>query len=421
MESRFNFLFKSTSLHGFKLLSDDSSVTWKKGFTRVFWTLAFGLSFYFMTGMLANVIRKASESTAIMPDTSYLRWVNTFPAFSFCLAKGRSTEPMKKFIKDSVNETIYKTYNTRHFRSMQAALFLNPRSPLDGINLDHCLEMNDTCGMNLDYAKDKMLPKNCEDIFYKIKFLNEEVPCKNIFKLHQTEVGSCFIANSIYSYENIDDYTSLPLRYPNMANVDRTLEIHYKENDSLIYRFAYHSPEELPDFQFSFVNLRKSGLLNHLALKTVEFTNEDDVRGETLQSRKCRFPSEKFEKFSLPFNRANCIYLKRLEREMQQCNCTLPISTKFSHQLVQCNMTKIPCLDELARYLDGELKNQDVVKDCLMPNCITMDITKISEYEAPLMNPVNKVGIIKIEVISKPSLRYIRRVQFTKLETMGEQ
>jgi hypothetical protein len=128
MKSRFSFLFESTSLHGFKLLSNESSVTWKKGFTRIFWTAAFGLSFYFMTGMLKNMIKKASESTTIIPDTSYLQWENTFPAVSFCLAKGRSTEPMKMFIKENVPVEIFGKLNidasSSFFESSQSPRWL---------------------------------------------------------------------------------------------------------------------------------------------------------------------------------------------------------------------------------------------------------------------------------------------------------
>lgn len=152
-ELKLNFLFKSTNLHGFKLLVDESSVTWKKGFTRIFWTVAFTLSFYYMSKMLGKAFVKSGQSTAIMPDTSYLHWTNAFPAFSFCMNKGQRTTAVKDFVTANFPEDQLKYYEVRHYRVMQSILFLNVGDPMQGMTLDHCLEKNDTCGIDLAYAK----------------------------------------------------------------------------------------------------------------------------------------------------------------------------------------------------------------------------------------------------------------------------
>lgn len=428
MESKLGFLFRSTTLHGFRHLADENAVTWKKGFTRIFWTFAFSVSFYFMFKMLNNVVIKASQSTAIMPDTSYLNWVNAFPAFSFCLAKGRNTEPIRNYIKENVAEEHRQNLALRHYRAMQSTLFLNSRDPLEGITLSHCLEINDTCGIDIELAKKKLLPKNCEEVIEKVKFLDVEIPCGEVFKLHQTELGACFIANSIYSHSNLDDFSSdfsaLPLKYHNRANVDRTLEIHYKENDFLFYKFSIHPPEEMPDVQSPNTGLRKSGLINYVALKTTEFVNQPDVKFESQESRKCRFPSEKFSNFSLPYCKSNCLYLKRVEKELAACNCTLPTGLNVSEGLRKCTMRDVICIDELLKSLAHDLRDKEkakkMVEDCLMPTCTSMEITKIGEFEMAMKDAVKGIGVIKIEVMNKPTLRYVRRVQFSKLDMIGE-
>lgn len=151
-ESKLNFIFKSTNLHGFKLLADGSSVAWKKGFIRLFWTVAFTLSFYFMSKMLRNVFRKAGQSTAIMPDTSYLHWINAFPAFSLCMHKGQRTGAVKEFLNANIPKDQINDYAMRHYRLMQSILFLNVGDPMQGMTLEHC-EKNDTCGIDIAYAK----------------------------------------------------------------------------------------------------------------------------------------------------------------------------------------------------------------------------------------------------------------------------
>lgn len=430
---RFQSLFKSTNLHGFKLLVyDEDTMSGMKGYVRVFWTTAFAISFYLMFGMLKNVSTKAQSSTAIMPDTSYINWINAFPAVSFCLTKGRSTEPIKQFIMDNMDDNYpKKDLIIRHYRVMQSAMFLNTRDPFEGMTLSHCLEINDSCGIDIEYARNLLLPKTCDKVIDKIFFLGVEMKCQDIFKFYQTELGSCFIANSIYSHTNMDDFTrdfsALPLTYHNRAVDDKTLEIHYMENDFMLYKFAIHSPEEMPDVQSKTTGLRKPGIINYVALKTTEFVNEPDVIFVSQKSRKCRYPTEKFSNFSLPYCKANCIFLKRVEREIAACNCTLPVGLNVSSTLTKCTMRQVKCVDTLLKKLnlDSTDKNKayQMVEDCLIPTCTTMEITRIGEFEVPMKDTENiskNIGIIKIEVVNKPSLRYVRRVQFTKLDIIGE-
>lgn len=311
---------------------------------------------------------------------------------------------------------------------MQSTLFLNTREPTEGFNLDHCLELNETCGINIEYARKTLIPQDCNKIIDKVYFLGRQKPCEEIFKLFQTEQGTCFIANSIYSSKKLNafniDFSQLPLTYKNTDNVDRILEIHSKHNNFLSYKFSVHSPEEMPDTQSTYQVVRKPGLLNYVALKTVEFVNEIEVPNERRAFRKCRYPYEKLSNFSLPYCKANCLFIKRIEGELAECNCTLPAGLNVSSSVSKCTMKSIRCIAKVAKDLEDSMKDkkksQQIKKDCLVPTCTYMEIKKIGDYEEPINGLNHDISVIRIEVLNKPTLRYVRRIQFTNLDIIGK-
>jgi acid-sensing ion channel, other len=425
MESRIGFLFRSTSLHGFKHLTPEDAPTWKKGFARVFWTTFIALSFFFMTGFLKETIDKTKLSTSINVDTSYRDWENVFPAVSICLTRGRSTAPIKKYMEaNNVAQTLgIKSLQMRHYRAIQSVLFLNYVEPLEGVNIDHCMELNDTCGVDFDIIRRAIVPGNCTDIFKEVQFLGRPIDCSKYFISFDTELGKCFVANSIYSYpDSLDDFNKLPLKYSNTLNKPITLNITYFDNDFYGYKLLIHTPEELPDGKLEHSVLRKKGSFAYVAIKTAEFHNHHDVRQESMESRNCRFPSERYETFNLPYSINYCKYIDRVQREMKTCNCTLPIGYVTDHKLPYCNLENFTCIDTLANKLRENLKNktaaQEILKNCITyPSCLTMEITKVGELEQDFENV--ETGNVVIEVIDKPIMRYIRRVTVTKLDLMG--
>lgn len=184
----------------------------------------------------------------------------------------------------------------------------------------------------------------------------------------------------------------------------------------------------MPDGNTTFFGLRKAGLRYYIALKTVEFINDPDVPFESQESRQCRFPSEKFDNFSLPYCRANCFYLKRVERELAECGCTLPAGLNTglntAEGVPKCSIKKVECVAEaLKRYNEG-LKDKETAKKsiegCLIPTCTFMEVTKVGEYEEAIEGLEKGHGVIKVEVMNKPTLRYVRRVQFTTLDLIGK-
>ncbi|KAL7026316.1 hypothetical protein ACKWTF_013849 [Chironomus riparius] len=429
MTSKIAFLFETTSLHGFRHLVHQQKIGWKKSFARTFWTCFIAISFLLMVRMLRSTIRKGTISTSINLDTSYRDWDNAFPAVSLCLTKGRSTAPIKASVGTSMLREDGEEFklSMRHFRVMQSLLFVNYQEPTEGISIETCLEMNTTCGMNFDYQRKKLIPHTCEGVMDRVFYMGEEMNCSDIFIPMETEYGTCFVANSLYNkrtdgQENLENFDDLPLRFSNNDYRERSFEFHYRENDFLLYKLFIHTPEELPNGKLESVGLRKIGGMTKFAIKTTEFLNQDDVKYESIEARECRFPFERFDTLNLPYSLNYCRYLKRIQRELETCNCTFPLGLSSNHSMNECGVTNFQCLHDLATATNLEMKTEEGIKrnigECLVPSCVSMEIVKVGESDFKFGSTTT--GSVKIEVVNMPTLRYVRRVTFTKLDMIGE-
>lgn len=120
----------------------------------------------------------------------------------------------------------------------------------------------------------------------------------------------------------------------------------------------------------------------------------------------------------MPYSLANCVYLKKMKLELNECGCTLPIGDMEQlkrKKINLCGVEKFKCIEEFTKVLKQNFKEH--IEECLVPSCPSMEITKIAEYSEKIDD--EPVGILKIEVLAKPSLRYIRRVMFSKLDMIG--
>lgn len=423
MESRLTFLFERTSLHGFSHLVDQQKKGWKRRFAKVFWICFIVISLYQMVRILRATIVKTGKSTKISVDTSYRNWENAFPAVSVCLFPGRSVAPIKAYIGSEIKLMDGKTIRLamRHYRVIKGYLFANYQEPLEGISLEICLELNKTCGIDLEILRKKLIPQSCHDIMDNVTFIGIQINCSDIFIPYETELGRCYVANSMYTNysnenQNLENFNGLPLRYSNHDINERSLVFHYKENDFILYKLFIHTPQELPNSKILNTGLRHLGILTNIGINTVEFLNMDDVKYESINARECRYPYEKLETINLPFSLSYCLYSKRIKREQKNCNCTFPFGLSQNHLFRVCDITEFECLDNLAK---NGIKSKDI-EECFIPTCTSMEIFKVHDYTKNIHTLKPDRGVVKIEVINKPTLRYIRQVTFTKLDIIGK-
>ncbi|XP_070500704.1 uncharacterized protein [Chironomus tepperi] len=349
------------------------------------------------------------NSISINLDTNYRDWINAFPGISICLNKGLATSPIKSYLqnvtKKSVPISIIRTY--------QSLLFLNRVNPSEGIKIEEFVDFNKIHAVNITDLKENFLPQSCNDFMESVTFLEKEVPCDKIFIKHETEIGTCFIANGMH--DNLEDYQGLPLTYRNNQPVERSLVIKYIESKFWSYKLFTHPPEETPSEMMEPIVLRNSEAQTFIGLKTIEILNDKNIKHESIAARNCRYPFEKFEDFDMPYSLANCVQLKKIKLELTECGCTLPIGDLEllkKKAINLCDVEKFKCIEEFTKVLKLNFKKH--IEECLVPSCPSMEITNIAEYSEKIDD--EPFGILKIQVMAKPSLRYIRRVVFSKLD-----
>lgn len=419
MNSGVKYFFRNSSIHGFKYLVTDDEPRWKKIFARFFWSFFIGISILLMSSILITTLNEFNtKATSINLDTSYRDWDNPFPAVSICMTKGPSTSQIKEYMINywDARSMGIESRTVRYFRSIHSMTFMNYQDPLNGVNIKNCLEMNETCGIDFDIVKNDLMPKTCKDFMVSLKFLGEEVPnCEKIFKLHRTAFGNCFIANSLYSNgKSLTNFRQLPLRYSNLGYSERSLEIEYKDFPFVTYKLFVHTPEERPDWRFEGYGLKSINGYSYLAFKTTEMMNQGDVTGESISARQCRFPDEFFVGTKVPYSISRCHSYERVVRELTNCNCTLPIGN-LPKDIPICDLTKFECARQ-AHDIPVPLKDEQT-NNCTMPSCLAMEIVHIGTVEKTLDNASN---VVIIDILNKPTLRYIRRVGITKLDMIGK-
>lgn len=112
-----------------------------------------------------------------------------------------------------------------YYKFIRDYVFVTPIMPIEAF--DYCRQLNSTCGINLDVFIEQvnkskeakknhsidtdypysfafalhpqLFPKTCSDFMFNLTYMGREhKQCENLFKMHKTELGVCFVANSIY-------------------------------------------------------------------------------------------------------------------------------------------------------------------------------------------------------------------------------
>lgn len=416
----FEYFCSNTSLHGFRFLPAADDPVVRKSLKRIFWTSCIAVSYFYLTSTLASTINEfSSKSTSVNIDASYRDWNNTFPAVSICLTKGSNTKLTNYMtaIWDQSGISLPRVERTRISRSIQHLLFMSYDQPLDGINVPACTKYNETCGIDLAIVKKALIPHDCHQIMKNVKFLGKDVDCDEYFKLHRTELGECFIANSLYSSKPVlNTFDHLPLRYSNLENYERSLEIEYVDDDFVILKAFIHSPEELPFNLIQTFRMKKAPAYTYIAINVVETINQKGVEEQPISSRNCRFPEEYVIKDELGYGLSTCKYSRKMKEELQECNCTLPIGP-VPKNMPLCSVSDYECVVEKTRSEDSNTQSND---PCQVPSCVGMEIITIGQFEEDVNGGGKDVGVFKIDILNKPNSRYIRRVSITRLDMTGE-
>lgn len=424
MLNKIEHFLLNTSLHGFKYFAHNKSTPfWKRIFAKIFWSFFMTLSMFFLFYLLKEkFLSSESSSTSINFDTSYHDWNNTFPAISICFDKGRTFKPIQDSVENYFTQNNIKQPSrpSRYFRTVRDLFFLNPQNPINKMSgLDDCREINETCGVDIEVLRNVFLPQDCHDFIKDFEFLEQTLNCSDFFFKKKTESGLCFVANSLYDAPQIEgkngfhNFKALPLKHSNLEKLRRRMLIRYIDSSD-IYKLKVfvHSPEEGANGRLENIPIASTKSYVYHAIKTIEMINQDDVFDEEVQDRHCRFPSEKIKELDIHYSSSNCIRANRMLREIKNCGCVMDIGV-VPKNVNTCGLqTLVGCIAN-----SSANPSSDTNELCSIPSCLAMEISVIGNIERDLHE---EYGTILIEVLNKPTLRYVRRVKESKLDRIGE-
>lgn len=83
-------------------------------------------------------------------------------------------------------------------KALQTCFFLTSNSYFK--NAKECRGLNASCGVDIAKLRKQFLPQKCSEFMFNVTYLGRPLnDCEELFKLQNTEMGYCYIANSLYS------------------------------------------------------------------------------------------------------------------------------------------------------------------------------------------------------------------------------
>ncbi|XP_034141911.1 uncharacterized protein LOC117592329 [Drosophila guanche] len=365
-----------------------------------FWICVIILSLWNMaTIFMLMKNRSDTDSTSIGVTTSYISWINTFPAVSICLSKNRITKEFSETVKRSSADGHSPSYT--YIRTLYDYLFINPNNLY--LKEEYCKDFNSTCGVDIVAMRKALFASSCTEFMEKIYFSEKLLPnCEEIFKFHELEMGYCFLANNLIDYQSID---KMPLVY---SSLDEFRNLRLVLRNGLIYRYDLyiHSPENQPYFNALAYTITSDPSVHSFNVEGIE--NNHDVIEEPVSQRMCKFDTETSDNDVL-YSFSTCMSKIRSEIEMNLCNCTL-----FNH-----SKNSIDCSVKLYKILSGNLAARVISRvssnmACL-PSCMEQQISYVGSREKN-HNDYGDSNMVEIEITSPPTAKYFRTVTQTKLD-----
>ncbi|SPP73222.1 Hypothetical predicted protein [Drosophila guanche] len=351
---------------------------------RFFWICVIILSLWNMaTIFMLMKNRSDTDSTSIGVTTSYISWINTFPAVSICLSKNRITKEFSETVKRSSADGHSPSYT--YIRTLYDYLFINPNNLY--LKEEYCKDFNSTCGVDIVAMRKALFASSCTEFMEKIYFSEKLLPnCEEIFKFHELEMGYCFLANNLIDYQSID---KMPLVYSSLDEF-RNLRLVLPENQPYFNALAYTITSDPSVHSFNVEGIE----------------NNHDVIEEPVSQRMCKFDTETSDNDVL-YSFSTCMSKIRSEIEMNLCNCTLFNHSK-NNSINYCGVEGISCLDKgnlAARVISRVSSNM-----ACLPSCMEQQISYKNH------NDYGDSNMVEIEITSPPTAKYFRTVTQTKLD-----
>ncbi|XP_073956887.1 sodium channel protein Nach-like isoform X1 [Choristoneura fumiferana] len=387
---------------GVHFIADDT----KHWFERLVWVALVALSWYGSAILIIaawDAFRESPISFGV--ETTYTKWETKLPSVAVC-----ETENTEKLY--SVCDTIWPPghlldledtlKDLAYFRGISYSLtevcaISNP-DPM-------CLMSNYSYYANL-------VRSGCQEIITNCSYNDVPFNCCEYFQPIDTDMGACFIINSIQ--------TKKPKLLPMISNM---------RSKSSILKFEVLLPstmytlnkEEVP----SITSLQSSAMhlqLGHKYRRQVAVRDIDNdllIVETTPEQRACRFHSENKDGLYPHYSYSACTVLCRKRAQLEVCNCNdhFMLGTPESDR---CNVSGLACIHAHASHLTT-LKppwanRPGLSCDCL-PSCEETEITIIKDVDVSLRSKKEKTkAYVEMVLAFLPTERFKRIVVRSRLD-----
>ncbi|XP_045448047.1 sodium channel protein Nach-like isoform X1 [Melitaea cinxia] len=256
----------------------------------------------------------------------------------------------------------------------------------------------------------QLIRSSCPEILKNCSYNNEVFNCCEYFQTIETDVGICYIINSIQT-KNSKPYPMLS----NMKQKSGVLKFQVLLT-SMMYTLG---EDEIPSVTTLYSSTLKLSLgkkyRRHVTVRNIE--NDPLVAETTPQQRACRFHDENEDGLYPHYSYSACNVLCRKRAQMELCQCIdhFMLDTTESER---CNISGMWCLHshskDLTTLKPHWAKRPGLSCNCL-PSCNETEITILKDVITTL-KPKKYITYVEMVLAYLPTERFKRNVVRSRLD-----
>ncbi|KAJ8722053.1 hypothetical protein PYW08_004455 [Mythimna loreyi] len=374
---------------------------------RILWLVLVIVSWYGS----ALLIISAWEAFILSPisfglETTYTDWDTRMPTVAVC----ESANNPKIF---NVSDTIWPP---GHLLDLEDAL--KEIAYFRGVSY----VLIGTCHLNPDpdplcptsnysyYAS--LVRSDCSKIIKNCSYNDEEFSCCDYFQPIDTDIGQCFILNSVQ--------TKKPNPYPMVNNLKNLRGVIKYDSylTTLMYTLGEDEVPTVTTLHSSTLKIQP-GYIYRRILSVRNIENDPLITETTPEQRACRFHHENEDGLYPQYSYSACTVRCRKLAQLESCQCNDHFILDTTEE-TRCNLSGMACLNRLSSHLTT-LKppwaNRPGLSCNCLPSCDETEITVIKDVTIPVKNKIyKKKSRVEIILAYLPTERFKRNVVRSRLD-----
>ncbi|XP_037868462.2 sodium channel protein Nach [Bombyx mori] len=388
---------------GVHFIADDT----KHWTERILWFVFVALSWYGS----ALLIVSAWESFVQSPisfgvETTYTDWDTKLPAVAIC----ESANDDKIY---NVSDTIWTPSHLLDLEDTlkEIAYFRGVSYSL--VEVCHLTKNPDpNCPVSNYTNYVRLVRSDCPKIITNCSYNSKPFDCCNFFQPIDTDIGTCFIINSIQ--------TKKPKPYPMISNMQEKYgKLSFVITiPSMMYTLGEDEVPTVTTLQSSTLKIQLgANYSRQLTIRNIE--NDPLIVDTTPEQRACRFHHENKDGLYPKYSYSACTVLCRKKGQLDTCGCNdhFMLGTKESER---CNLSGIACLHSFASQLTTlkpHWANRPGLACSCVASCDETEITVIKDVVVSNKGKTNrKRAFVELVLAYLPTERFKRNVVRSRLD-----